>query len=181
MLISRESREGGRAGLLTRCHRPSGRQASLPPLPPSASVRPSRCRRGEMQICPAPMKGLTELPAINMLIVFESRDSGLWEWLSSRNDPETLFPGGYFHPSLRPRKRTFTLIYYSPVRRYAVFQCDGLRLASNRTTWRELLCLGERGESINGGLFFFRKDQLKLISRPSRSVSESNIFILFTI
>lgn len=46
-------------------------------LPP-ASIRPShRRRRSEMQICPTPMKGLTELPAINMLIVFESRDSGL--------------------------------------------------------------------------------------------------------
>lgn len=53
---------------------PSQRQAGVAF---SASIRPSRCRRSEMQICPTPMKGLTQLPAINMLIVFESRDSGL--------------------------------------------------------------------------------------------------------
>jgi len=132
MLISRESREGGRAELLTRCHRPSGRRASLPTLPPTASIRPSRCRRSEMQICPTPMKGLTELPAINMLIVFESRDSGLWEWLSPRNDPETLFPGGYFHPSLSSESVYPYLYIARSNRRYAVFQCDGLWPASNR-------------------------------------------------
>lgn len=41
------------------------------------------------------MKGLTELPAINMLIVFDFRDSGLWELLFPSNDPKTLFPEGF--------------------------------------------------------------------------------------
>jgi hypothetical protein len=81
MLISREPREGGRAGLLTHCrHRPAGRRLRflrIHPLPFGQTI--ARCRRSEMQICPTPMKGLTELPAINMLIVFESRDSGLRE------------------------------------------------------------------------------------------------------
>lgn len=75
----------------------------LPNHPPPYPSLPSftypfydrRAREEMMQIWPTLMKGLTELPAINMLIVFESRDSGLWEWLWPRNDPETLFPGGY--------------------------------------------------------------------------------------
>lgn len=60
--------KGGRAGLLTHCHRPA-----------SSLDRAARARRGQrergMRIWPTPMKGLTRLPPINMLIVFETRDS----------------------------------------------------------------------------------------------------------
>lgn len=83
--FARDSREGGRVGrrgeLLTHCHRPDLASSFLARLFSRRFPRPcNRHRRrapGEMQICPTPMKGLTELPAINMLIVFESRDSGL--------------------------------------------------------------------------------------------------------
>lgn len=166
MLISRESREGGRAGLLTRCHRPSGRQASLPLLPPSASIRPSRCRRSEMQICPAPMKGLTELPAINMLIVFESRDSGLWEWLSSRNDPETLFPGGYFPPppsapeSARPHlyiTRPYAVTRFSNAMVY-----DSLRTARRDANYYVGYNPPGRMRRVHKRIFLFSKRSIKI-------------------
>lgn len=167
MLISRESREGGRAGLLTRCHRPSGRQASLPPLlPPSASIRPSRCRRSEMQICPMPMKGLTELPAINMLIVFESRDSGLWEWLSPRNDPETLFPGGYFHSSSSsPRACIHTYISLARIaipRFSNAMVYDPLWTARHDADYYSGCSLGERSSTQTD--FLKRSIEINLVS-----------------
>lgn len=63
------------------------------------------------------MKGLTRLPPINMLIVFQFRDSGLWELLFPRNDPEKVFPEGLFavaetqslrpwHPRCNPSEKT---------------------------------------------------------------------------